>query len=101
MLRRLAFIVLVHAEGRATRGHSFTRDHLLSVVIGREPPHDPPPFPPPGDSDEVLCKLLACLAGKEVMTDRFAEYLKSIGIDLEQLRRCVAKICRSQPGKPC
>lgn len=92
---------LVRAEGRATRGHSFTRDHLLSVVIGREPPHDPPPFPPPGDSDEVLCKLLACLTGKEVMTDRFAEYLKSIGIDLEQLRRCFAKICRCQPGKPC
>lgn len=88
---------LIRAAGRATRGQTFTREHLLTAVIGREPPRDPPPFPP-GGSDETLCKLLACLTGKEVLTDRFAKYLESIGIDLEQLRRCIAKNCERHRG---
>lgn len=56
---------LVQARGLSTRGHRFTRDQLVSAVIGDQPPRDPPPA---DGTREILCKLLTCLTGRDVMT---------------------------------
>lgn len=89
------------AEGRASRGARFTREQLLSAVIGRAPqPGDPRPGEGgkgddggDGRGDDGLKDLLCCLLSERVLTDRFAETAKRIGIDVDQLRRCASRIC--------
>lgn len=93
----------VVAEGLATRGAKFTREQLLSAVIGRAPqPGDPRPGEG-GDGGQGggdgWKDLLCCLLSERVLTDRFAELAKRLGIDLAQLRRCARHVCRRREGQ--
>lgn len=80
----------VQAAGLSSHGQAFTREQLLTVVVGHLS-HDPGTSP----ENTILCKLLKCLFSKDVMTERFDRKLGDLGIDWEQLKRCVACICGS------
>ncbi|MBQ5948694.1 tyrosinase family protein [Massilia sp. ST3] len=98
----------VVAEGHATRGARFSREQLLSAVIGRAPqPGDPRPGEgndggPGGKGDDGVKDLLCCLLSERVLTGQFAELAKRLGIDLDQLRRCARHVChpRDEPDQP-
>ena len=86
----------VIAEGLSRRARPFTREHLLTAVVGH--PTRPPDGRPPGADrpDHDLCKLLSCLLSPQVLTERVQKRLEALGIDLEHLRRCIAKWCAKQ-----
>lgn len=82
------------ADGFSRRGRHFTREQLLTAVVG-QPTRNPDGTPPwGGDPDSELCRLVSCLLSDRVLTDRLRERLKELGLDLEQLRRCLAQLCR-------
>lgn len=94
----------VVAEGLASRGARFTREQLLTAVIGRAPqPGDPRPGEGgdghDGKGDDGVKDLLCCLLSERVLTGRFAELAKQLGIDIEQLRRCARHVCRPRDDK--
>jgi len=81
------------AVGLSSRGQAFSREQLLTAVVGRLPRE---PVGPPGDRDHAtLCEFLKCATAKGVLTERFIRQLEAFGIDVLQLRRCIAEICRS------
>lgn len=82
------------AEGLTSRGQPFTREHLLSALIGRE--RRPPPGA--GDGREALCELLRCLLQQGGVDEAFEKRLKGWGIDVEALRPCVARLCGPERG---
>jgi hypothetical protein len=83
----------IQASGLSSRGLAFTREHLLSAVVGH-PPRDPV-GPPPGGGRETLCEFLKCLHAKGVIDERLIRRLESLGIDVRQLWRCLAASCDS------
>jgi hypothetical protein len=85
---------LVQASGLSTRGHVFTREQLLTAVVGH--PHVPPggrPGDGPGKGRDV-CDLLRCLFGEQVLSDRFLRFLEEKGVDVGRLRKCLEEVCR-------
>jgi hypothetical protein len=94
------------ADGFASRGQRFTREQLLSAVTGSAPqPGDTWPGEG-GDGGtgggDGLKDFLCCLLSDRVLTGRFAEFAKRIGIDVDQLRRCTRRMCdhRDEPEQP-
>ena len=51
---------------------------------------------PPGDTrpDPALCELLVCLLSPKVLTERFEKRLEELGLNVDQLRRCLKVWCR-------
>lgn len=84
----------VEASGLSSRGQPFSREQLLTAVIGRAP-RQPEGGRPDSDHPD-LCKLLECLVGKGVMTERFISRLEKLGIDVGQLEKCVKQFCSKQ-----
>jgi hypothetical protein len=80
----------VRARGATLRGLPFTREQLLSGAVWRGG-NGPLPGPErdPGDRDERLCCLLACLLGEKSVV----RYLRSKEIDAEALLHCVRECC--------
>ena len=83
----------VQAGGFASRGQPFTRETLLTAVVG-DPPRDPV-VPPSDGGRETLCEILECLTSEGVLNPRFVRRLAALGIDVRRLRRCIGRICRS------
>lgn len=88
---------LIQASGRSTRGHAFTREYLLTAVVGH-PSHEPPGGGPSngdgsGDGSD-LCDILRCLFGEQVLSDRYLRHLEEKGIDVVRLRKCLEELCR-------
>jgi hypothetical protein len=83
----------VQASGLSSRGPAFTREHLLSAVVGH-PPRDPI-GPSPDGGRQTLCEFLKCLSAKGVIDEQLIRRLESLGIDVRQLWSCLAEICRS------
>jgi hypothetical protein len=81
----------LQASGLSGRGQAFTREHLLTAVIGL--PSQQPNPDSDGSNHEKLCEFLNCLMGKGVLTERLVRKLEELGIDLAQLRRCMLGIC--------
>ena len=84
----------VQASGLAARGQAFTREHLLSAVVGT-PGRDPTVPPTGGGGREVLCEILKCVGEKGVLDERLIRRLEALGIDVRHLWRCLAKLCHS------
>lgn len=85
----------VLADGFSSRGRPFSREHLLSAVIGREPPEPggPSSGQPGGPDRDLVCRLLECL-DRGIVDDRFFERMKELGIDWQTLLRCLKAACR-------
>ena len=84
----------VIAEGYSRRGRWFTREHLLTVVVGH--PTRPPDGRRPGAStpDPALVDLLCCLLSPEVLTEQLKAQLEKLGVNIVELRRCLDRWCR-------
>ena len=102
-----AYLVHLVAGGLASRGQRFTREHLLSAVIGRaSQPGDPRPGEGGDDGNgrpgggDGLKDFLCCLLSERVLTGRFAEFAKRIGIDVDQLRHCARRLCGHREEQP-
>jgi hypothetical protein len=83
---------LIQASGLSTRGHAFTREHLLTAVVGH-PSREPPGGSRPDDGRD-LCDLLRCLFGEQILSDRFFRHLEEKGIDVVRLRKCMEQLCQ-------
>jgi hypothetical protein len=88
-----AYIFRIEANGFSSRGQAFTREHLLSAVVGMQTP--PPPRSEEPEND-VICRLLHCIADSGVLTGRSLENLKELGIDVGRLRECLDKVCHQE-----
>ncbi len=78
------------ADGFSSRGHVFTREHLLTAVVGRLP-HNPPISTDPGH--DVFCKLIKCFVSQKAVNDKLKKKCKSFGIDINRLEKCITKVC--------
>jgi hypothetical protein len=83
----------VQASGVSSRGQAFTREHLLSAVVGL-PPRDPT-GPTTDGGREIVCEFLKCLSAQGVIDERLIRRLEALGINVRQLGRCLEQICRS------
>lgn len=83
------------ATGLTGRGEPFTREHLLTAVVGRGSQQPPGSTEPGGDK---FCELVDCLLEGGVLTDTLRRRLKRYGIDVAHLLRCVKSVCSQ--GKP-
>lgn len=83
----------VQASGLASRGQAFTREHLLSAVVGH--PGRDPIGPPTDGGREVLCEILKCLGAKDVIDESLIRRLEALGIDVRRFWRCLAQLCHS------
>lgn len=82
------------ASGLSSRGQAFTREHLLTSVIGTKPSE---PGVRPTDRDRTfLCDLLKCLTSKGIISERFTSRLKKFGINIDLLEECISKFCSSR-----
>jgi hypothetical protein len=86
----------VRAGGLTSRGEEFTREQLLSGVVGHR--RDPNVPPADGGLDRV-CEFLKCLFGAQVLDDRLIKQLEKLGIDVVKFRHCFEHLCRRQTVK--
>ncbi|MEM1396037.1 MAG: M64 family metallopeptidase [Pseudomonadota bacterium] len=102
----------VRAAGDTQRGRPFTREQTrtASVWAGGDRPGDGPGGGTPGggtpgggqgsSDDGNVIDLLCCLLEKDGLSGNFDEWLKSIGINPETFRRCLAEICKEKSDRP-
>lgn len=83
----------VVATGLSRRGKEFTREQLLTAVVG-QPTRNPDGEPenPRGGSD-CLCHILRCLLSERALTPEFRKRLLEYGINIEYLKNCVDECC--------
>ncbi len=90
---------LIQARGRTTRGEVFTREQLVTAVVGY-PSHGTTGGGQTGEGPGKgldFCDLVHCLFDQGVMTDRFVRMLEEKGIDIGRFRKCLDKACRDEP----
>jgi hypothetical protein len=96
----------VVAEGFAARGQAFSREHLLSAVVGRAPHPSDGGFGGGGSGgggsggSDGIKDFLCCLLSEGVLTDRFVKTAEQLGIDLDRLRRCARHLCEKDEPTP-
>jgi hypothetical protein len=84
----------IMADGRTSRGRTFTRERLRTAAIWSG--GDRPPRPPrPVDPGERLCEILECLVGQR----GFGRLLERLEIDRGELLKCLAASC-DDDGNP-
>ncbi len=97
----------VIAQGLSLRGSRFTREHLVTALVGRPgagPNGGNGPGGPGGgheDANDVICKLIACFSAKGVVDERFFEWLESLGIDRKAALECLRRVCKSRDSSGC
>ena len=76
------------------RGRRFTREQLLTGVTWHGGDRTPPSRrDDPNRGHERLCRLIDCLMRQKGLVER----LKSEGVDIEALLRCVRTFCAKRP----
>jgi hypothetical protein len=91
----------VRARGRTRTGQPFVRERSVTAAVWRGG-DDPggPGRPGGGPPDDALCRLLSCLFGPDgAVSGQLAEQLRRLGIDIDNVRRCVAE-CGDGHGDP-
>jgi hypothetical protein len=91
----------IQASGLSKAGHPFTREHLLTALIGRKTDGPTsggggtPGSGQNGGSDLIdqLCKLLTCLSKNKVFDERFLKLLAELGIDGKAAAKCLRELC--------
>jgi hypothetical protein len=92
----------VRANGKTRRGQPYTRERSLTAPILRGGNSDPFGTTDPTDilidildqNDRRWCKLMSCLTGQGVIKPELEKQLREAGVDLNQLRKCLAKYCK-------
>lgn len=89
------YLFRVLAEGFTTAGERFTREQMVTGVLGRttpQPPEDPAVAVGEGIR-EVVCELLDCLG--DALSPELRKRLQGSGVDVAALERC---LCRTPKG---
>jgi hypothetical protein len=83
---------VVRAAGRTTGGARFTREKVLTAGVwaGGNRPYDPQT----GGEDRKECTMMLCVLDAIAKSRELQEYAKRLGIDLDELRRCIERHCR-------
>lgn len=83
------------ARGHSARGSAFTREHLVTALVGRrrEGPTGGIPVPTDGGA-ELICRLIKCFNENGVFDDRFREQLEELGIDWKAMQACWRRASR-------
>lgn len=88
--------VRIVADGKTFRGRTFTRELTLTGAVWRG--GDQPP--PSGHNDPAggdrLCRVIDCLLRHKSILIA----LDKLGINIEEVRRCLLESCRQPPGDP-
>jgi hypothetical protein len=86
--------IRVRARGRTRAGLPFTRERTVTATVWRGGDDPGGPGRPIGRPHDPLCRLLSCLLGRSgAIDDRLVEQLRRLGLDLDELRRCMADCC--------
>lgn len=100
------------AAGRTSREENFTRETIRTAAVwrggnnpgtgtfpgGSEP--DGPGNGGPGDGGG-WCDLLSCLTADGVISPELARRITASGVDLDRLRRCLARYCSDEATRCC
>jgi hypothetical protein len=65
--------------------------------MSRNKPPDEPVVRRPQETEKWWCEFFMCLISDKVLTSRAIKTLSELGIDIENLKECVVKYCKSQP----
>ena len=79
--------IRIVAEGRTSRGRTFTRERLRTAAIwagGDRPTRDPV------ETDNHVCEILECLLEQR----GFSRLLERLEIDRSELLKCLARVCK-------
>lgn len=90
-LKAGAYRFRIVATGNSFRGAPFSREHLLSALVGR--PSTGPSSGGDGDLTERLCRLIDCLGRRDVFGERFLKLLAEFGIDGREAAKCLREFC--------
>ena len=96
------------ADGLSARGRPFTREHLVTALVGRrqdgpssgDRPGGGGRTEPGGALIDKICRLIACLDQEGAFDDRFGKMLEGLGIDRMAAAKCLGKFCRSRGPSP-
>src|SRR5262249_55506900 len=82
----------IRAEGFTPNGIAFTREKTVTagVYYGN---YDPVPPTKPG---EEICHLIRCFLSEGVLSAAAIRRLEELGVNLKQLKECIAKACPEQ-----
>jgi hypothetical protein len=82
---------VIRAEGRTTGNARFSREKILTagVWMGGDQPYNPQT-----GKDGRTCELILCLLDQLAKSRELHSRLKSLGINLDALRKCVEANCR-------
>ncbi|HEY0462635.1 MAG TPA: S8 family serine peptidase, partial [Polyangiaceae bacterium] len=90
------------ANGSTLRGRLFTREHLLTGATWKGGDTPPPQTGDPShpvdthDTLPVVCRLLACLLNRRVLTPELEKKLLNAGFDLQALKACLKILCSNE-----
>jgi len=87
-----AYLFRIMAEGYTTAGEAFTREQLLTGVLGR--PVVPPPENPTGSSvgdgvRDAICDFVECFG--ESLSPGLRKRMAAAGVDIEALEKCLCR----------
>lgn len=85
--------VQLRATGRTARGVAFQREQIRTAFAWSGADRTPQPGEGVGDRDRRLCELLECVLSHGAITPELEKRARAAGLDIEVLRRCVARWC--------
>ncbi len=93
------------ANGKTLCERPFTRELIVTGAVwrgGNNPPHNSSSNPDGSshhDSKDELCRLLKCLLRHAIDEKQMAKQFAKWGIDLVQLKKCLAGLCNTKPQR--
>jgi L-Lysine epsilon oxidase N-terminal/L-lysine epsilon oxidase C-terminal domain/von Willebrand factor type A domain len=89
--------VRIRARGATQGGKPFTREKTLTAMVWRGGGNASDPGASHQNGDPRLCELLECFVQRDgAISPELEKRLHALGIDIEQLRKCLTKYCRSE-----
>ena len=92
------------ARGVSFRGDVFTREQLLSALVGRKATGPGGGGTGPGgsgggpkdDLTERICQMIACMSRRKVFDARFLKLLAEFGMDGQEAAKCLRAFCETK-----
>ncbi|KWE76658.1 hypothetical protein WL77_32375 [Burkholderia ubonensis] len=99
------YTIRVRAMGTSIYGQTFTREQTLSavIVLGRagDPNGRPDGTGTNGDPSRFWCEWLTCALRQGAVSEKLIEQLRSKGLDLSVLLKCLEQACKNAGCKGC
>jgi von Willebrand factor type A domain len=90
--------IRIRARGTTNVGEPFTREKTLTAAVWRGGDHTPDSGNNGRDRDTGLCELVNCFLKRDgAISSEMEKQLRSLGFDLDYVRKCLSKFCRDNP----